>query len=1217
MKSLVGFCVGQRGVILLLTFVLFVVGIYAFRSVPIDAIPNVGENQVIVLTKWPGRSPKDIEDQITYPLSVNLQSVPGAKSVRGKSMLGFSFVQVTFDDDVDFYWARSRVSEKLLTIGSQLPAAPELAPDATALGQIFYYVLDAPPHFSLTELRSKQDFVVKYGLQSVEGVAEVASIGGYVRQYQIDVNPDKLRLHQLTLNQVVAAVRDSNIDVGAKTLESGGMEYLIRGIGFIGAGKTEAETVEQIQQTVVVTRESIPITIGQLADVQVGPAFRRGALDWNGTEAVGGVVVMRHGENPRQVVQRIKEKIQSLENELDGIKIRGIYDRSQLVDETVQTLTTALAQEIAITVVVIVLFLLHFRTSLVVATTLPIAVLIAFIAMKVFHVDANIMSLAGIAIAIGTMVDMGIIISENIFRGVAEWEKNGRPGGESGHLKAIVDMTSEVAPAVITAVSTTVISFLPVFFLTGRDARMFTPLAWTKTYSLLASLFVAVILVPPLARVFLKSPQKKSWNAPIAALVFGSIVAALGTFVWKIQIQNGFTAMVNSANRQWNRWFGGSASYEYDVPGSIPIAIISLIAGGIVYWMLRERMRPVEQNFIARLINFVYEPVLKFFLKFKKTFLVIPILIVFFGLGSWLGFHRILKPVDDLGKLLGADFNKIQEYVDFKHRLQGLKKDDWIALDEGSWFYMPSLYPAASFSQAMEILQTQDALIHQIPEVKHVLGKIGRVESALDPAPAAMIETYVMLQPRHMWRKGMTEKKIWEEINAVATLPGVTMADELQPIEGRVVMLQSGIKASMAIRIYGDTLPGLSKAANAVAEQLKKHPAVESRGVSPDIVLGKPYIEFTVDRQQAARYGMAVKDVNGIIQTALGGSDITTTIEGRERYPIQVRYPRWYRASIDRLERIPVVTNTGEIVPLSRLAKQKSNWGPSVINSEDARLVAHVSFSPAEGSDPIRTVDSVMASLLRSRQSGKLKFPEGNFEMEPVGSFREQINSFQRLFWLAPLIGVEKPNQVKTFDERLQWLACWTPLGLIPIALLLNILIIYFQFKKLSLTLIVFSGIPVAFGGGMIALGLTQLDVINALGIAEVKLNTAVWVGFIALFGIAIDDGVVIATYLDQSLRDRTLRSVADIRAGVVEAGLKRIRPCLMTTFTTVVALVPVLISTGRGADVARAMAIPVFGGMVIELVTLFVVPVIYCGYLEFKFNGRLLQNEVSSEISP
>ena len=1163
-KTLIEFCLRERLLVFLFTAVVVGYGWCSFRELPIDAIPNVSENQVIVLTDWPGRSPKDIEAQITYPLSTVLQSVAGAESVRGKSMFGFSFVQVTFADNIDFYWARSRVSEQLATIGGQLPddARPVLAPDATALGQIFYYVLEPPYGMDLAEVRSRQDYVVKYALQSVEGVAEVASIGGYVKQYQVEIDPAKLRNHNLTLGQVLTAVRDSNIDVGAKAIESNGMEYLIRGVGFIGAGKTQAQTIEQIEQTVVATRDNIPITVGDLAVVQTGPAFRRGALDWNGTEAVGGVVVMRFGENPREVIERVKSRIETLERELGGIKIRGIYDRTELVDETVGTLTQALGQEIVITIVVIVLFLLHVRASLVVATTLPVAVLMAFIAMHTFGVDANIMSLAGIAIAIGTMVDMGIIISENIFRGVADWEREGGPGGTQGRIEKISEMASDVAPAVITAVSTTIISFLPVFFLTGRDYRLFAPLAWTKTFSIGASLVVAVLLVPPLARLLLKNPKDKGWSAMFASMTFGGMIAALCTFVWPEQIQQ-FTVQVNKS----------AFRLPFEFAPIYVTVMFSVLGVFVASWMLRERLRPTEENFVARTINFFYEPTLRLFLRFKRTFLVLPCLIFFFGMGAWLGLPRLLSPVDQLARdYLGADFNGSQEYVEFKHTFTGLSTDDWIALDEGSWFYMPSLYPAASLSQALETLQTQDAMIRKIPEVAEVLGKIGRVESALDPAPVAMIETYIMLKPREQWRAGITEQKIWDEINELATLPGVTIADRLQPIEGRVVMLQSGIKASMAIRIYGDTLEGLSNAAQAVAGKVKQHPMVNADTVSPDIVLGKPYVEFEVDRVESARYGMTVRAVNEIIESALGGKKATTTFEGRERYAVQIRYQRDYRDDINELANIPVVTNTGQVVPLGRLAKVKTTWGPAMVNSEDARLVAHVAFAPKKDFGSIETVERVMSSLTNSRQAGELNFPEGNFELEAVGSFQNQVEANYRLMVIIPLV------------------------------LLLNICIIYVQFRRLPLTLIVFSGIPVAFGGGMLALAM-----------ADIQLNTAVWVGFIALFGIAIDDGVVIATYLDKSLTSNQPGSVPEIRNAVVEAGLMRIRPCLMTTATTLVALVPVLLATGRGADVARAMAIPVFGGMVVELITLFVVPVVYCGFLEMKLKGGLSDRRFSA----
>ncbi len=1144
MNWLLNFCIRERLLIGVLSIGLIAAGWYSLRHVPVDAIPNVGENQVIVLTEWMGRSPKDIEDQITYPLSIALQAVPGSKSVRGKSMFGFSFVQVTFDDDIDFYWARSRVAEQLTTVAGSLPAdvTPTLAPDATALGQIYYYVLEPPPGMDLAELRSRQDFFIKYALQSVDGVAEVASIGGYVRQYQIDVDPDELRYHELPLNLVIDAVKASNIDVGAKTVEKGGMEFIVRGKGFIGSGKSEQETIEQIKETVVATREGVPITVGELASVQTGPSFRRGALDFNGSETVGGVVVMRYGENPRKVIDRVKAKIASLESELDGIRIVGVYDRTTLIDETIATLTSALSDETLITIAVMVLFLLHVRSSLIIAITLPMAVLMSFIAMHVFGVDANIMSLAGIAIAIGTMVDMGIIILENVYDRLAEWEADGSPGASEHRLIVIREAASEVVPAVIAAVSTTIVSFLPVFFLTGRDHRLFAPLAWTKTFALASSLIVAVVVVPMLCRVLLRSSQPSRFRRIATATGTGALLGVLCHSIW-----------------------GDALSLRTGLSPNL-VTLLGFTAGAAVgWWLAAERIKPMDHNPVSRFVRWLYGGRLKFALQHKLLSLSFPAVILVVGLGAWIGLPTVLRPVEKLANVFGADLNEIPGYVDAKHLFTGLQSDDWIALDEGSWFYMPSLYPAASFNQAMETLQSQDAMIKRIPEVANVLGKIGRVESALDPAPAAMVETYVMLKPKEQWRAGMTPRKIWDEINKVATLPGITPASALQPIEGRVVMLQSGIKASMAVRIYGDDLAGLSKAAIAVAEYLKSHHQVNAGTVNPDIVMGKPYVEFEVNRKEAARYGMNTMMVNQIVAAGLGGVDVTETVEGRERYPVQVRYERGVREHLEDLPSIPVVTHTGEVVPLADLADVTTTWGPGAINSEDARLVAHVSFSPAGTAGDLETVNSVMASLRTARESGELIFPNGNFELQPVGSFQNQIEANRRLMWIVPTV------------------------------LLVNLMLLYLTFRNLPISLVVFSGIPVAFAGGMIAVAVVGID-----------MNTAIWVGFIALFGVAVDDGVVIATYIKQSLDRRTIHSIADLRQAIYEAGLKRVRPCLMTTITTLAALVPVLISTGRGADVARAMALPVFGGMLVEPFTSFIVPTLYCAYRELRINAGL-----------
>ncbi|TWU15140.1 efflux RND transporter permease subunit [Allorhodopirellula heiligendammensis] len=1228
LNLLIRFCVKEPWLVVLLAIAASVGGYFAFQAVPIDAIPNVGENQVIVLTPWPGRSPKDIEDQVTYPLSVSLLAVPGAESVRGKSMFGYSFVQVTFKDEIDFYWARSRVSEQIGSAASQLPdgVVPQLGPDATGLGQIYYYTLQPPKDgMSLAELRSMQDFVIKFELQAVEGVSEVASIGGYIRQYQVEVDPDKLRYHNVPLDKLATAIKASNVDVGAKTVETTGMEFIVRGKGFLGTGGEKEKAISDIEDTVILQRGGVPIRVRDVARVQLGPDFRRGALDYNGSEAVGGVVVMRYGENPRVVIERIKDKIAAITPALNGVRIHGVYDRSGLIDETMATLTHALRDEIIITAIIILLFLMHIRTSFVVAICLPAAVLMSFIAMHLVGVGSNIMSLAGIAIAIGTMVDMGIIVSENIYQHLADWEREETERGSPADMArerqgdaessgssisdlpvscapplsapplsaprsrsdVVYEATIEVAPAVVTAVATTIVSFLPVFFLTGRDYRLFSPLAYTKTFAIAAAMITAVTIVPALSRLLLKSASYRKRTAFAAGVSFGCLLTATSYFMW-----------------------GDDVAAYLGVAPWVITAATGPLAFFLGWQLLRERIRPIEEIPSSRFVHWLYAARLKHALHHKVLALSFPAILLLIGVGAFFGLPTVLQPVERLARVLGAELNEFPGYVDAKHVFTGLQSDDWIALDEGSWFYMPTLYPAASFSQAMQVLQTQDVLIGQIPEVKDVLGKIGRVESALDPAPAAMVETYVMLKPESEWREGVTSRDIWDEINRVATLPGVTPASALQPIEGRVVMLQSGIKASMAIRIYGDDLSELASAAIDVAAILKKLPLVNAGTVNPDIVMGKPYIEFTVDRNAASRYGMSAEMVNEVIETALGGMNLIKTVEGRERYPVRLRYNRELRERVDQLTRLPVVTNSGAVVPLEELAQLETTWGPGAINSENGRLVAHVAFMTSGAKGDLESVAAIEEQLrlaqLASTDEGRkerggerqstrrgdrgtrfsgdtetretspvrplslsatspvaeplsLDLPAG-YSLEAVGSFRNQIEANLRLMWIIPLV------------------------------ILINLLLIYFEFRNLPIAMAVFTGIPVAFAGGMVLVAWMQ-----------VELNTAVWVGFIALFGLAVDDGVVMATYIHQLLRKRRITNVQDIRETVYEAGLKRIRPCMMTTVTTLAALIPVLLATGRGADVARAMAIPVFGGMLAEPFTSFIVPTLYSGYLEMK----------------
>ena len=1081
---------------------LFVVGLIALygydsaKNASVDAIPNIDQNQVIVVTNWQGQSPKDVEDQITYPLSVALLAVPGAESVRGKSLFGFSFVQVTFADDINYYWARSRVSEQLSTVAGSLPqnANPVLGPDATGLGQILYYVLKPSQPTHPAQLRSIQDYVIKYALQSVKGVSEVASIGGFRREYQVDLDPNQLRFHKVPLASVISALKASNKEIGAKTIEQSDMEFIIRGKGFLGGGKGPEQTIIDLENTVVNSQEGIPLRVKDIAEVRNGTAFRRGALDLNGAESVGGIVVMRLGENPRAVIKRVKEKIAKLEVSLNGMKIEPIYDRTTLIDETVKTLSDALFHEILITIFVVVVFLMHIKTSIIVTSILPLSVLVTFIIMKQMKLDANIMSLAGIAIAIGNMVDIGIVIAENIYSRLTG--KNDLP--LSQRIKEIAAATAEVTPPLMTATATTVISFLPVFFLTGRDEKLFAPLALTKTLALLSALAVSLIVVPLLSRFLLKESfstfAKKS--LPLVMALLGALLTS------------------TIAKKTWTEelWIGIAAALG--------------IAGGyfIGLMMVKEKCHSPEESLITKSIYRVYQPMLRWSIGHKWLFVVIPFIVLGIGITSW----------------------------------SKLKSDDWIPLDEGSFFYMPTMYPGISFSKAYEILQTQNALMKEnIPEIANVLGKIGRADSALDPAPTAMVETYVMLKDKSEWREGMTEKKIWKKITKLATLPGVTPASFLQPIEGRVIMLQSGIKAAMAIRIYGDSLVGLAKAAEQVGEHLKTVKEVNALTVNPDIVLGKPYAEFEVDRLAAARHGMSVGAVNGLIATALGGSTVGHTVEGRERYPIRLRYQREYRDHLERLESLPVVTGKGETVPLQALAKMKTLWGPAGIASENARLVAHVSFAPTGEVGAIATVEAVMASLKKAQKDSQLSLPAG-YDMEAVGSFQNQIEANRTLTWVIPLV------------------------------ILVNLLIIFFMFGRWSLSFLVFTGIPLAFGGGMFLLFLMGTQI-----------NTAVWVGFIALFGIAVDNGVILSSYLEKRFQSHPPRSKQDIINNVIQASLKRVRPCLMTTMTTIIALLPVLLSSGKGAEVAQGMALPIFGGMFSALLVLLVLPSLYADLME------------------
>ena len=1142
MTRLIRYLLREPIVPMVITTIIVIGGVIALQNTPVDAIPDIAENQSIVFTEWTGRSPQDVENQITYPLSAQLQGISGVKEIRGLSGFGFSQIYVVFHDGVDFYWARTRVMERLQTASGSLPEGvrPQLGPDATPLGQIYWYTLEGPG-YDLGTLRSLQDWVVRYTLQAVPGVSEVASVGGFVKQYQVDVNPNRLDAYGVTIDDVRQAISRANIDVGAKTLERSGMELVIRGLGFV-------KSLEDVERIVVAERDGVPIYISNIADVRFGPDFRRGALANEHGERVGGVVTMRYGENPREVIQRVKEAIDSLEDALPpGVRIVSFYDRTQLVDETIGTLRTALIEEMLVTVCVILLFLLNFRTSLIVAVTLPIAVLMAFMAMRLVGVGSNIMSLAGIAIAIGTMVDMGIVMSENIFARLQE-------RSDEDSASVVAEAAGEVAPAIMTAVATTVVSFLPVFFLTGQAAKLFRPLAWTKTFAMVGALVVAIGLVPVLCHLLLRTRARSAPTVARVALRLLGIVAATaaGTWVGYSLPEQGILAYLRP---EWPAMAGG-------------------LLGAIVAWrMTVERMVPVDRNPVSRAIHAGYEPSLRWILAHKAAFAVLPAAILLVGIVKFGGARLLFDPLHRVAAALGGDLERVQPFATVEEKLPPLGEAFMPPLDEGSLLYMPSLLHQASLTETLDAMIRMNERMREVPEVAQVMGKAGRATTALDPAPVGMIETVVNLKPRSEWRPGITQDDILAELRQKTHMIGVSPS-WLQPIETRVVMLQSGLRASMALEIIGAPL----RADGSPIPDLEAHAAIETLAVQLEAVVaevegitdvsalrlgGKPYLEVVVDRERAARYGVNVRDVLGVVEVALGGRNLTWSLEGRERYPIRVQYPREIRDDPQKLTRLLVPTRTATQVPLGSLVDIREVMGPASIRTRNGQLTGYLMFN-AEGRDEAAVMEDAVAAVERWREgeterTGRDPVPTG-LRIEPAGRYLNKIEADQRLAILVPVV------------------------------ILINLFLLYLAFGDARLTLAIFVAIPITFAGGFI--GLWLYPIVTGTGV--IHLTTAVWVGFIALFGIAVDDGAVMATYLRQSFDARQPATVQEVREAVLVAGLRRIRPCLMTTFTTILALIPVLWSTGRGSDVMQPMAVPLVGGMLAELVTLFVLPAAY-----------------------
>lgn len=1135
------------------------------NPVAVDAIPDIGENQQIVFTKWQGRSPQDVEDQITYPLTTALLGIPGVKSVRSNSMFGFSSVYLIFNDEVEFYWSRSRILEKLNSLpNGTLPdgVQPALGPDATALGQIYWYTLEGQDKngnptggWDLHELRTIQDFYVKYGLSSAEGVAEVASIGGFVKEYQVDVNPEAMKANNITLEKVMAALKSSNIDIGAQTIEINMAEYFVRGLGYV-------ENIEDIENSVIQTNNNVPIRIGDIAKVNIGPATRRGILDKSGAEAVGGVVVARYGANPLAVIENVKAKIAELEPGLatktlaDGtvsqVNIVPFYDRTELINETIGTLQEALSLEILITIIVVILMLMNLKSSILVAITLPIAVLMCFIAMKYFGVDANIVALSGIAIAIGTMVDMGIVLMESIVTRIEEQGEN------ESLFTSIYEATTEVASAVITAVATTIVSFIPVFAMEAAEGKLFRPLAYTKSFALIASVIVAIMIIPPLAHsifgIKFRFTKLSKFSKPKLNLklknALNIILAILVTYLLaKIWMPLGVTKSILT-----NFFF------------------IGIFAGSLI-------------GFFYVIIHF-YEKILRFLLRFKILFLFSVCFILYQG-------YAVFKNT-------GAEFMP--------------------SLNEGSFLLMPTSMPHSGMQENIKNLRMLDMAVTSIPEVETVVGKAGRVNSALDPAPMSMYENVILYKSEYktdenghrirfkinkkgeylknkknelipdnngqyfrQWREHIkSPDDIWNEIVTATKLPGVTSAPKLQPIETRLVMLQTGMRAPMGIKVRGNDLAKIEAFGLELEKHLKNVEGVKAAAVFADRIVGKPYMLLDIDRIAISRYGLTIEKVQQHIQAAIGGMNMTTTVEGRERYNIRIRYPRELRNDPDALKRIYIPTSNGGQIPLDDLIKIKYEQGPQAIKSEDGFLIGYVLFDREKDFSEVEVVNNAQTYLQTQINNGNLEIPNGiNYRF--AGNYEQQVRANKRLSLV------------------------------VPIALAIIFLILYFQFKSISIALMVFSGVFIAFAGGFIMIGLYDTswflnfdlfgqNMRDLFQIHTLNLSVAVWVGFLALFGIATDDGVLVGTFLQDSFKRNTPTDIQGIRDAVVEGGLRRVRPAMMTTATTILALLPVLTSTGRGSDIMLPMAIPSFGGMLLQMITMFTVPVLFSFWKEVRF---------------
>ncbi|MEE9543750.1 MAG: efflux RND transporter permease subunit [Thermodesulfobacteriota bacterium] len=1027
-KKIIELSINNRFIVILFTLFVIAAGLYALKNTPLDAIPDLSDVQVIVYTKYPGQAPQVVEDQVTYPLTTAMLSVPKAKVVRGYSFFGFSFVYVIFEDGTDIYWARSRVLESLNFVQNRLPGGvnPALGPDATGVGWVYEYALvDYSGSHDLAELRSIQDWYLRYELQTVPGVAEVASIGGFVKQYQVEVDPNKLLGYNIALGKIKAAIKRSNNDVGGRLVEMAETEFMVRGLGLI-------KSIEDIKNVVIgVDNKGTPITVRDVANVHLGPELRRGIAELDGEgEVAGGIIVMRYGENALEVIENVKLKLESLKAGLpDGVEIVTVYDRSGLIERAIETLTEKLIEESIVVALICVVFLLHFRSALVAIFTLPVGILIAFIVMSWQGINANIMSLGGIAIAIGAMIDGAIVMIENTHK---HMEENAETGGGKEHWQLVADSAKEVGPALFFSLLIITFSFMPVFTLEAQEGRLFSPLAFTKTYAMAASAILAVTIVPVL----------------------------MGYFI-------------------------------------------------------RGKILPEQRNPINRFLLFLYRPIVTFALRFKVGVIIVALIVL----------AVTVVPL----KRLGSEFMP--------------------PLNDGDLLYMPTTLPGISITKARELLQQTDRIIKSFPEVERVFGKVGRAETATDPAPLSMIETTITLKDKSEWRPGMTTDKLIEALDRAVNIPGVTNAWTM-PIKTRVDMLSTGIKTPVGIKVSGDDLQTLEALGTEIESVVRDTPGTLS--VFAERVAGGNYLDYEIDRREAARYGLTTGDVQDVIQTAIGGMNITTTVEGLERYPVNLRYGRELRDDLTKLKRILIPTPMGAQIPIAQIAKIKIRKGPPGIKSENARLNAWI-YIDIKGIDVGTYVRQARAAVAE-----RVKLPPG-YSLVWSGQYEYMERAAKRLKLVVPL------------------------------TLVIIFLLLFFNFRSVVESLIVMLSLPFALVGG-----------VWFMYMLDYNMSVAVGVGFIALAGVSAEIGIIMLIYLDMEYEKRfrdkkPTMSRGELCSAITEGASRRIRPIMMTVCAIIGGLLPILWGTGTGSEVMKRIAAPMVGGMVTTtLLTLIVIPVIY-----------------------